>query len=77
VWGYGMVEALPRPETERAIVDGAADLQQEAGAASCPSHLLEFIHSPVDEEILSRFGERCSGMQAGAVTFGVMTSQLL
>ncbi len=67
-----MVEALPRPGTGRAIVDGAADLQQEVGAPSCPSHLLGFIHSPVDEEIRGRFGERCSGTQAGAVTFGVI-----
>jgi len=49
-----------QPGTGRAILDGAAALQQEAGAGSCPSHLLGFIHSPGDEEIRGRFGERFS-----------------
>ena len=35
----GWLELLPEAGTERAIVDGAADLQQQFGAASRPAYL--------------------------------------
>ena len=40
VWIVGWLELLSEAGTERAIVDGAAYLQQQVGAASRPAHLL-------------------------------------
>jgi len=36
----GWVELLSKAGPERAIMDGAANLQQQIGAASRPAHLL-------------------------------------
>src|SRR5215213_7637245 len=44
-------EALPKADAERAVVDGAADLEQPIGTAPRPAHLLRFGHAPVDEEV--------------------------
>jgi len=58
--------------TERAIVDGATNLQQEIGAASRPSHLLRFIHSAVHQEIGGPFGDSSSNSQSGTMALGVI-----
>jgi len=39
-WIVGWVESLSEAGTERAIIDGAPNLQQQVGAASRPTHLL-------------------------------------
>jgi hypothetical protein len=47
-WGrrsVGGLEALPEAGAERAVVDRAADLEQPAGAAPRPAHLLRLVHS--------------------------------
>ena len=66
------LEFLSIGGTERAIVDGATNLQQEIGAASRPSHLLRFIHPAVHQEIGRPFGDRGSNAQSGTVAFGVI-----
>src|SRR3954452_22123796 len=38
-------EALPEAGAERAVVDGAADLEQPIGTAPRPAHLLRFVHA--------------------------------
>src|ERR1700751_354446 len=43
VWIVGWVEFLSVAGTERAIVDGTTDLQQEGGPASRPTPLLGFV----------------------------------
>ncbi len=50
--GVGLRQARSAAQTRNRAChcDGAADLQQQAGAAPCPSHLLGFIHLPVDGE---------------------------
>ena len=58
--------------TERAIVDGATNLQQEIGAASRPSHLLRFIHSAVHQEIGGPFDDRGSNSQSVTMALGVI-----
>src|SRR6185503_17655729 len=49
----GGLEALPKAGAERAVVDGAADLEQQVGAAPGPAHLLRLGHAPVDQECQS------------------------
>jgi len=39
-WIVGWLESLSEAGTERAIIDGATDLEQQIGAASRPAHLL-------------------------------------
>jgi hypothetical protein len=58
--------------TERAVVDGAADLQQEIGAAPRPAHLLRFIHPAVHQKIGRSFGDRGANPQAGTVALGII-----
>src|ERR1700753_2353078 len=58
--------------TERAIVDGTTDLQQEVGPASRPAHLLRFVHPAVDQEIGRPFGDRGANPQAGTVALSVV-----
>src|SRR4051812_45368052 len=41
----GGLEALPEAGAERAVVDGAADLEQPIGTAPRPAHLLRFVHA--------------------------------
>src|SRR4051812_40143263 len=47
----GGLEALPEAGAERAVVDGAADLEQPIGTAPRPAHLLRFVHATVDQEV--------------------------
>ena len=44
---------MPKSGAERAIVDGAADLEQQISATSRPSHLLGLAHAPVDQEVFA------------------------
>ena len=43
------VKSVPKPGTDRAVVDCATDLEQQIGAPSRPSHLLGFVRTPVKE----------------------------
>jgi hypothetical protein len=38
------IEQLSGPEAELAVEEGAADLEQEIGTATRPSHLLRLVH---------------------------------
>jgi hypothetical protein len=42
------VKSVPNPSTERAVIDRATNLEQQIGAISRPSHLLGFVHPPVN-----------------------------
>ena len=42
---------MPKPGVKRAVVDGAANLEQQVSAPSRPSHLLGLVHPPVDQEV--------------------------
>ena len=71
-WIVCGLEFLSKGGTERAIIDGATNLQQEIGAASRPSHLLRFVHSAVHQEIGGPFGDRGSNAQSGTMALGVI-----
>ena len=43
--------AAPEAGAERAVVDGAADLEQPIGTAPRPAHLLRFVHATIDQEV--------------------------
>ena len=68
----GWVESLSVAGTKRAIVDRAANLEQEIGSLSRLAHLLRFIHSAVYQEIGRPFGDRSPNPQPGTVAFGVL-----
>src|SRR3954453_5934649 len=53
----GGLEALPEAGAERAVVDGAADLEQQVGPAPGPAHLLRLGHAPVNQEIGRALGQ--------------------
>src|SRR5277367_2598303 len=55
-WRGDWIEHTTEPGAEHAVVDRAADLKKQIGASPRPSHLLRFIHSPVDQEIRGTFG---------------------
>jgi hypothetical protein len=59
------VKSMSKPGTECAIVDCATDLEQQIGAPSRPSHLLRFVHAPVDQEVRRAFGDRRSDPLTG------------
>ena len=56
----GWLKFLSVAGTKRAIVDRAANLEQEIGPSSRPAHLLGFIHSPVHQEIGRPLGDRAA-----------------
>src|SRR5215218_1014282 len=58
--------------TERAVADGAADLEQQVGAAPGPAHLLRLGHAPIDQKVGRALGERRPDPQAGPMPFGVV-----
>src|SRR3954447_22576716 len=68
----GPVKSMPNPGTERAVIDCAPDLEQQIGTCSRPSHLLGFVHAPIDQEVRCAFGDRRSDAQTGSVPFGVV-----
>ena len=83
VWGSGSScharlgivrwhKSLPKSGTEGAVVDSAADLQQEIGAAARPAHLLRLVHPAVHQEIDGPFGDGRPHPQAGTVTLGIV-----
>ena len=49
---------VAEPRTECAVVDRTVNLEQKIRTSSRPSHLLRVVHSPVDEEVRSPFGNR-------------------
>jgi hypothetical protein len=51
------VKSVPKPCTERAVIDLATNLEQQIGAIPRPSHLLGFVHPPVDQEICCAFSD--------------------
>src|SRR4051812_44318481 len=65
-------EALPEAGAERAVVDGAADLEQPIGTAPRPAHLLRFVHATIDEEVGRSLGQRRANPQPGPVSFAVV-----
>jgi hypothetical protein len=73
-WGWivGGLEFLSVAGTERAVVDGTANLQEEISPASRPAHLLRFVHAAVHQEIGRPFGDRGANPQAGTVALGVI-----
>src|SRR5215210_1779759 len=68
----GGVETLPEAGAERAVVDGAADLEQPVGATPRPAHLLRFVHATIDEEVGRALGQRRANPQPGPVPFAVV-----
>jgi len=68
----GGLELLSKAGTERAIMDGAPNLQQQVGAASRPAHLLCFVHPAVHQDVGRAFGDRGAHPQARAVPLGVV-----
>jgi hypothetical protein len=66
------VKSAPKPGTKRTVVDCAADLEQQIGAISRPSHPLGFVHAPVDQEVRCAFGDRRSNPQTGTESFGIV-----
>ena len=55
-----------------AVEDGAADLEQEIGAAAGPAHLLGVVHAAVGREVGHCFGQR------GATCFmGIMRKVMM
>src|SRR5215217_9109958 len=65
-------EALPEAGAERAVVDGAADLEQPIGTAPRPAHMLRFVHAAIDEEVGCSLGQRRANPQPGPVPFAVV-----
>src|SRR3954467_7283539 len=68
----GGVETLPEAGAERAVVDGAADLEQPVGATPGPAHLLRLGHAPVDQEVGRALGQRRADPQPGPVPLAVV-----
>src|SRR4051794_26554605 len=65
-------EALPETGAERAVVEGAADLEQPIGPAPGPAHLLRLGHAAVDQEVGRALGQRRADPLPGPVPFGVI-----
>src|SRR3954470_12236746 len=53
----GGLEALPEADAERAVVDGAADLEQPVGPAPGPAPLLRLGHAAVHQEVGRALGQ--------------------
>ena len=68
------MEFLSETGAERAVVEGAAKLEQEIGAAPRPAHLLRFIHPTVDQEIGGPFGDGGSDPQSRSMSGGIICS---
>ena len=54
----GRLKEVAESRSERAVLDRAADLQQQVCTSSGPSRLLRFVHPPVDQEVRHAFGNR-------------------
>src|SRR3954451_20540306 len=66
------VKSMPKPGTERAVVDRATNLEQQIGAFSRPSHLLRLVHTTVDQEIRCAFDNRRPDPLSGPESFGIV-----
>jgi hypothetical protein len=55
--GIGSEEVI-EAGMEIAVGGGAADLEQELGAATGPSHLLRLVHARIDQEVGGAFRDR-------------------
>jgi hypothetical protein len=51
IWPAGGFEPLTEAGTKRPVVNCAADLQHQVGAAPRPPHLLRLVHPTIDQEI--------------------------
>src|SRR5690348_10965517 len=69
--GFGL-EQLAESGAELAVDDGAADLEQEIGAAARPAHLLLLVHAAVDQEVGGAFGDRRADPLTGTMLLGVV-----
>src|SRR3954451_4227076 len=72
VWVVGRQEFLPETGAERAVVDGAADLEQQIGPAPGPAYLLRLSHAAVHQEVGRALGQRRADPLPGPVPFGVI-----
>src|SRR3954470_24614449 len=72
VWVVGRQEFLPETGAERAVVEGAADLEQQIGPAPGPAHLLRLGHAAVDQEVGCALGQRRADPLPGPVPLGVV-----
>jgi hypothetical protein len=59
---------VTEPGTEGSVVDRTANLEQEIGPSSGPSHLLQLVHSSIDQEVRRPFGDRRADAQAGTIS---------
>src|SRR5208283_5074250 len=66
------IKSMPKPGTERAIVDRATNLEQQIGAISRPPHLLRLVHTTVDQKVRCALGNRRSDPLAGPESFGIV-----
>src|SRR5918911_5488282 len=68
----GGLEALPEAGAERAVVDGAADLEQAVGPAPGPAHLLRFVHPAVHQEVRGALGQGRADPLPSSVPLGIV-----
>ena len=68
----GGVEALPEAAAERAVIDGAPNLQQPVGTAPRPAHVLRCVHPAVHQEVGRAFGQCRTDPQSGPVPLAVV-----
>src|SRR5690242_17648057 len=68
----GGIESLPEAGAERAVVDGATNLEQEIGPSSRPAHLLRLVHPAVHQEVGGAFGDRGADPQSGPIPLGII-----
>src|SRR3954468_20432508 len=66
------LEQLAESGAELAVDDGAADLEQEIGAAAGPAHLLLLVHAAVDQEVGGAFGDRRADPLTGVMPLGIV-----
>src|SRR3954466_13830438 len=69
-------EALPEAGAERAVVDGAADLEQPAVARPRRVHSVRFVRATIEEEVGRSLGQRGANPQPGRVPFAVVDQPL-
>ena len=66
------LESLSEAGAERAVVNGAANLEQKIGSSARPAHLLQFVHPAVHQEVGRAFGDRGADPQSGTVPLGII-----
>src|SRR4051812_28534622 len=71
-WVVSRQEFLPETGAERAVVEGAADLEQQIGPAPGPAHLLRLGHAAVHQKVGRALGQRRADPLPGPVPFGVI-----